>query len=119
MTEQSLDGLATETFVNDAIANLVNSAPDALNTLDELAAALGDDENFATTVTNQIAEKVGKTELTTEVNSALAAAKESGEFDGADGYTPVKGTDYFTEADKTELVNLVLAALPAAEEASF
>lgn len=31
---------------------------------------------------------------------------------GADGYTPVKGTDYYTDADKTEMVNLVLAALP-------
>lgn len=32
--------------------------------------------------------------------------------DGQDGYTPVKGVDYFTEADKTELVNSVVAALP-------
>lgn len=32
--------------------------------------------------------------------------------DGEDGYTPVKGVDYFTEADKTEMVNAVLAALP-------
>ena len=39
--------------------------------------------------------------------------------DGNDGYTPVKGTDYFTDADKAEMVNAVLAALPAAEEASF
>ncbi len=31
---------------------------------------------------------------------------------GADGYTPVKGADYFTAADKTEMVNAVLAALP-------
>ena len=31
---------------------------------------------------------------------------------GADGYTPVKGTDYFTSADKTEMVNAVIAALP-------
>ena len=38
---------------------------------------------------------------------------------GADGYTPVKGTDYFTESDKTELVNAVLAALPAAEGVSY
>ena len=38
---------------------------------------------------------------------------------GADGYTPIKGTDYFTEADKTELVNAVLAALPAAEGVSY
>ena len=35
--------------------------------------------------------------------------------DGQDGNTPVKGTDYFTVADKAELVNAVLAALPAAE----
>ena len=32
--------------------------------------------------------------------------------DGQDGYTPVKGTDYFTEADKSEMVSDVIAALP-------
>lgn len=32
--------------------------------------------------------------------------------DGAPGYTPVKGTDYYTAADKTEMVNMVIAALP-------
>lgn len=31
---------------------------------------------------------------------------------GADGYTPIKGTDYFTEADKTEMVSAVISALP-------
>lgn len=46
------------------------------------------------------------------VNAALAQAKESGEFDGEPGKTPVRGTDYYTEADKTEMVNAVLAALP-------
>lgn len=38
---------------------------------------------------------------------------------GKDGYTPVKGTDYFTEADKQEMVNLVLDALPDSEEVSY
>ena len=38
---------------------------------------------------------------------------------GAPGYTPVKGTDYFTAEDKTELVNAVLAALPAAEGVGY
>ena len=38
---------------------------------------------------------------------------------GAGGYTPVKGIDYFTESDKTELVNAVLAMLPVAEGVSF
>ena len=53
--------------------------------------------------------------LTEAVNVALVQAKASGEFDGKDGAsgkTPVKGTDYYTEADKTEMVNAVLAALP-------
>lgn len=52
-----LTGYATETYVTAQISNLVDSAPAALNTLNELAAALGDDENFATTVTNAIATK--------------------------------------------------------------
>jgi hypothetical protein len=52
------DGLyATTGYVDTAIANLVDTAPDALDTLNELAAALGDDPNFATTVTNSIATK--------------------------------------------------------------
>lgn len=38
---------------------------------------------------------------------------------GADGYTPVKGTDYWTEEDKAEIVEDVLAVLPTAEGASF
>ena len=38
---------------------------------------------------------------------------------GVDGYTPIKGTDYFTEADKQELVQLVLESLPSAEEVAF
>lgn len=37
----------------------------------------------------------------------------------ADGHTPVKGTDYFTEADKAEMVQAVLNALPAAEGVSY
>ena len=46
--------------VSTAVSGLVNSAPTLLDTLDELAAALGDDPNFATTVANNIATKVTK-----------------------------------------------------------
>jgi len=53
-------GLATTTDVSNAIADLVNSAPETLNTLGELAAALGDDQNFATTVATSIGNKVRK-----------------------------------------------------------
>ena len=51
-----------KSYTDTAIANLVDSAPSTLNTLNELAAALGDDKNFATTVANNIADKVSKSE---------------------------------------------------------
>ena len=53
--------LATTAFVQGAVAGLVDTAPETLDTLNELAAALGDDPNFATTVTNSIAGKVSLT----------------------------------------------------------
>lgn len=49
--------LANTAFVATAIAALVNSSPEALDTLQELAAALGNDPNFATTVSNLIGTK--------------------------------------------------------------
>jgi hypothetical protein len=53
-------GYATQTYVNTAISNLVDAAPATLDTLNELAAALGDDPNFATTVATSIGNKVAK-----------------------------------------------------------
>ena len=55
----SISGLATTGYVTTAIENLVASAPGTLDTLNELAAALGDDANFSTTITNSIATKSG------------------------------------------------------------
>lgn len=54
--------IASTAFVAQAIAALVNSAPGALDTLQELAQALGNDTNFAATVTNALAGKLGKNE---------------------------------------------------------
>ena len=48
---------ALKTYVDTSISNLVDSAPTTLDTLNELAAALGDDANFSTTVTNLIGTK--------------------------------------------------------------
>ena len=48
----------TKTYVDTQITNLINSAPAALDTLNELAAALGNDASFSTTVTNSIATKL-------------------------------------------------------------
>ena len=60
---------ADKTEVQAAVANLIDSAPDTLNTLNELATALGDDPNFATTVTTEIGKKVNSSEY----NDAIAS----------------------------------------------
>lgn len=52
---------ATQSYVGTQLANLVGSAPSTLDTLNELAAALGNDTNFATTITNSLATKLALT----------------------------------------------------------
>jgi hypothetical protein len=52
-----LTGYATETYVSTAISNLIDAAPTSLNTLNELAAALGDDANYASTITTALGTK--------------------------------------------------------------
>lgn len=57
------------------------------------------------------------------IRDAIIALRESlGELKGADGepgYSPVRGTDYWTATDKAEIINEVLVSLPAAEGVSF
>lgn len=53
--------VANTAFVQSAVSKLVNSAPATLDTLNELATALGNDPNFATTVTNMISQKADNT----------------------------------------------------------
>jgi hypothetical protein len=52
--------IANTSFVMTAVANLVASAPEALNTLNELAQALGNDASFSTTISNSIGGKLAK-----------------------------------------------------------
>lgn len=54
-----LSSYATESYVNTAVDNLVDGAPGLLDTLNELAAAIADDENYATTMTTALAGKQG------------------------------------------------------------
>ena len=69
---------ATKTYVDTSISNLVAAAPGALDTLDELAAALGDDANFATTVTNSIATKLALAGGTMSGAIAMGTSKITG-----------------------------------------
>lgn len=83
----SIDGLATETYVDNKVAGIVDSAPATLDTLNELAAALGDDPNFATTVATQIGTKVDKVDgkgLSTNDYTTTEKTKLSGIAEGAE-----------------------------------
>lgn len=57
-TPTNASDAATKDYVDTQVAGLVDSAPGTLDTLNELAAALGDDPNFSTTITNEIATKL-------------------------------------------------------------
>ena len=71
--------VATQTYVNTQVANLVDSAPGTLDTLNELAAALGDDANFSTTITNSIATKLATADFTSTANTWLGT-KDTGDL---------------------------------------
>lgn len=60
----SSNTIASTEFVAKSLAKLVDSAPETMNTLNELAKALGNDPNFATTVLNELAKKMNEKEAT-------------------------------------------------------
>ena len=81
VTSPDLSSYATQSFVESKVAEVVNSAPETLDTLNELASALGNDANFATTMATQLGNKLDtstynsdkatfalKTELTTKLD---------------------------------------------------
>lgn len=80
---------SAKTYADQKIADVVSGSPEALDTLKELAGALGDDPNFATTVAGQIGKKVDKVEgkgLSTEDYTTADKAKLAGIADGANNY---------------------------------
>lgn len=81
-----LGNLPTSTYVDEKISALVNGSPETLDTLNELAAALGSDPNFATTIANQLGSKVDKVEgkgLSTNDYTNEEKAKLAGVEEGA------------------------------------
>ena len=99
--------IASTAFVMAAIAALVDSSPDALNTLSELAAALGNDPNFATTMTNALAGKQPKDATLTALAGLVTAADRFPYFTGND----VASLATLTEVGRDILAKSTVAAV--------
>jgi hypothetical protein len=82
-----LSGYATESYVGTAIGNIIEGAPALLDTLNELAAAIGDDENFVTTINNALATKITASSTDTLTNKTISIQS---------GLTSVVGFDDIT-----------------------
>lgn len=110
------DTYSTKEYVTQKISEIVNSAPEALDTLKELAAALNNDSNFATTIITQLGTKVdkvkGKQLSTEDFTAALKTSLESlpGEISGK--YVKPSGG-----IPKTDLSSEVQASLNKADSA--
>lgn len=119
--------IATETYVNTAISNLVASAPATLDTLNELATALGNDANFSTTISTALGNRVrvdtATQNLTTtqqsnaRANLGLATVANTGSYAdltnkptlatvaGTGSYTDLVNTPTLFSGSYTDLTN--------------
>lgn len=70
-TDLNGKGYQTEAQVNAIVENVIGSAPDALDTLEELSKALGEDPNFATTITTELGKKVNESDLNAITNAEI------------------------------------------------
>lgn len=109
--------MADRDYVNTAISNLIDAAPGLLDTLNEIAAAIGDDADFATTITNALATKLDITAAASTYLSIADAPEIISDTAGAmfahSGHTNVVAT----YDDTTNKVNLSVIAQLTQEQA--
>jgi hypothetical protein len=122
-------GIARDSEVSLAIAaainNLVDGAPGALDTLNELAAAISDDANYATTLTSALATKANSTDVTTSIATAIstAAADATTKANAAQAAAiaasaSTAATDSTTKANAAQLAAILAAASDATSKAN-
>lgn len=110
-TIPSLTGYATETYVNTAVSNIVDTAPEALNTLNELAAAINDDASFASTVTTALGNKL---DSSTASSTYLTQASASSTYATQTALSTKLDTSSFTYESITIPVYNSVGELPSA-----
>jgi len=103
---------ATKAYVDTQVSNLVDAAPGALDTLNELAAAINDDASFSTTVTNSIATKVSK------AGDSMTGALSMGNNKITDLATPTASTDATNKSYIDTLFGSTTSAATSASSAA-
>jgi hypothetical protein len=103
---------ATKGYVDTAISDLINGAPGTIDTLNEIAVALGNDPNFATTITNSLATKLALAGGTMSGNIAMGGNKVTGLG------TPTTGSDATSKTYIDTLYGSTAAAAASAAAAA-
>jgi hypothetical protein len=127
VTVSNLTAYATTTYVSNEIANLVSSAPSTLNTLNELATALGNDASFATTVATTLSTKANTASLTTAnvtevtnlyfTNTRAISAFTSGSGISIAANGRITGASQYSNTDvQAYLGNISGALIPSGDE---
>lgn len=107
----SIEGLASITYVDEKILSVVGAAPDLLNTLDKLSAALGDDENFANTVTVELGKKANTANLGALAfkDSLTASDVNAASYSHTHNNATTSTAGLMSETDKTKLDSIPVA----------
>ena len=111
--------IASQTYVNQAIANLIDTSPTLLNTLNEIAAAINDDPNFSTTITTAISTALASSKSYTDAaitalgNTSATTYVPLSEVGQADGIATLDGAGKvpLTQLDIDEKIQDVAAGL--------
>ena len=118
-------GIARDSEVSSsitaAINNLVDGAPGALDTLNELAAAINDDSNYATTLTSALATKANLSDVTTAISAAAstAASDATSKANAAQAAaTAAAAADATAKANASQLAAETTAATDATAKAN-
>lgn len=113
--------VSTTAWVRQAIAELVDSSPETLDTLSEIAAALGNDPNFAATMTNQLAGKQPLSPLLTAIAAVTTAANKLPYFTGSNqvGLADFTSTarDLLAKGSTADIINF-LGLKPTVDKAA-
>lgn len=110
---------ATPALVDSKVAALVNSAPATLDTLKELADALGNDANFSTTITTKLGEKVDKTTYESDKAGFATKTELANKLDTSTYNSDKDGFATKTELNNKKNITIVQEVIDASSSASF